>query len=74
MVLRCASEDVAAAIAKSLSPDNVEAKGLCIGTDVEGKDVVTSVRADGIGTFLATVDDFLSCAQASIKALEAIEG
>lgn len=69
ITLICQSERAATAVTRSLSPDNTGAKGLKIKTSVSGKEVKTVIKASDLGTFLATVDDLLSCAQASLRAL-----
>lgn len=51
---------VAEAVARALSPDNLEG----IRTVRRGKEVVTVVRMEGrIETLLATLDDLLACAE-----------
>ncbi|MEM2866023.1 MAG: KEOPS complex subunit Pcc1 [Candidatus Hadarchaeales archaeon] len=55
---------VAEAVARALSPDNVEGKGVELRTVRRGKAVVTVVRMEGrIETLLATLDDLLACTE-----------
>jgi len=56
-------ESFALAVASALCPDNFQApSGIQIRTARRGKQVVTDVAMDGkIETFLATLDDLLSC-------------
>jgi len=56
-------ESFALAVASALRPDNFQApSGIQIGTARRGKQVVTDIAMDGkIETFLATLDDLLSC-------------
>jgi len=56
-------ESLALAVASALRPDNFQApSGIQIKTARRGKQVVTDVAMDGkIETFLATLDDLLSC-------------
>ncbi|PIU12323.1 MAG: hypothetical protein COT21_03700 [Hadesarchaea archaeon CG08_land_8_20_14_0_20_51_8] len=56
-------ESFALAVASALRPDNFQApSGIQITTARRGKQVVTNIAMDGkIETFLATLDDLLSC-------------
>jgi hypothetical protein len=56
-------ESFALAVASALRPDNFQApSGIQITTVRRGKQVVTNIVMDGkIETFLATLDDLLSC-------------
>jgi len=56
-------ESFALAVASALRPDNFQApSGIQIRTARRGKQVITSIAMDGkIETFLATLDDLLSC-------------
>lgn len=53
----------AEAVAEAVSPDNVKApSGLVIETRREGSKVLTLVKCEkGLSTFIATIDDLLSC-------------
>lgn len=73
IVLHCRDNRVAISIAKSLSPDNVHTEDLSVDTETVDGEIRVSVKAGNMGTFLATIDDLLSCAHASIRALHAIE-
>jgi tRNA threonylcarbamoyladenosine modification (KEOPS) complex Pcc1 subunit len=63
--------NVAKAIARAVSPDNVKTpSGLSITTVSEGKRVVTSIKCRGkLSTFIATIDDLLFCASVAERAL-----
>jgi len=56
-------ESFALAVASALRPDNFQApSGIQITTARRGTQVVTNIAMDGkIETFLATLDDLLSC-------------
>jgi len=56
-------ESFALAVASALRPDNFQVpNGIQITTAKHGKQVVTDIAMDGrIETFLATLDDLLSC-------------
>ena len=56
-------ESFALAVASALRPDNFQVpSGIQITTARRGKQVVTNIAMDGkIETFLATLDDLLSC-------------
>ncbi len=53
----------AEAVAEAVSPDNIKVpSGLVIETRREGSQVLTVVRCEkGLSTFIATIDDLLSC-------------
>ncbi len=53
----------AEAVAEAVSPDNVKVPpGLLIETRREGSKVLTLVKCEkGLSTFIATIDDLLSC-------------
>ncbi|MFQ6086272.1 MAG: KEOPS complex subunit Pcc1 [Candidatus Bathyarchaeia archaeon] len=70
ITLSCQSKEFASAIASSLSPDDLSVRGLYVKTSVTGRKVTTVIGASSLGTFLATVDDLLSCVQASVRSLE----
>jgi len=63
--IRCVydQESFALAVASALCPDNFQApRDIRIRTARHGKQVVTNITMDGkIETFLATLDDLLSC-------------
>lgn len=73
IILHCRDDRVAISIAKSLSPDNVHTEDLGVDTEAVDREIRMFVKAKNLGTFLATIDDLLSCAQASVGALQAIE-
>jgi len=53
----------AEAVAEAISPDNVKVpRGLVVETRREGSKVLTLVKCEkGLSTFIATIDDLLSC-------------
>jgi hypothetical protein len=61
------SERVSRAVGRALQPDNRRlAAGLVVRTKVTGKRVISTVGLDGrMETFLATLDDLLSCTLAA---------
>jgi hypothetical protein len=68
------SKKLSEAIAESLSPDNQNVpKGLKVKTSAQGKRVISTVACNKkIETFLATLDDLLSCLQTAEKTLRAV--
>lgn len=65
------SEEEAEAIAKAVSPDNLKTpSGLNVKTSRKGKFVVTLIECERrLETFIATIDDLLSCIQTAEKTL-----
>ena len=63
IVLVYNSQKEASAIARAISPDNLETpNGLVVTTRKEGKSVITHVKCNlSLRTFMATIDDILSC-------------
>jgi len=70
------SKREARAVADALAPDNVDAsKQVRVKTVVRGKAVEASVNCRGrLETFIATIDDLLSCMLAAEKTLHAVRG
>ncbi len=67
----CPDERAAEALARALSPDNVEGRGVRLRTERRGRELVTTVRMRGrIETLLATLDDLLACTEAAEGLLE----
>lgn len=66
-------EREAEAVAKAVSPDNVRVpSGLFVKTIRRGTRVLTLVRCKTrLQTFIATIDDFLSCVSVAEKAFSA---
>jgi hypothetical protein len=64
------NEREAEAVAKSVSPDNVEVPpGLLVKTIRRGPKVFTTIECQTkMQTFIATIDDLLSCVSVSEKA------
>ena len=60
----------AKAVAKAVSPDNVKVpSGLVIKTTKRGCKVFTTVQCKkGLSTFIATIDDLLSCVSVAERA------
>lgn len=67
-------EKTAEAVAKAVAPDNFKTPvGLSVKTCRQGNCVVTEVKAEGkMATFIATIDDLLSCASTAEKAVRLI--
>jgi len=69
------NEREAEAVAKAVSPDNVEVPpGLFVKTVRRGSKVFTTVECQTkLQTFIATIDDLLSCVSVSEKAFSVAE-
>ena len=65
----------AEAVAKAISPDNFKTPpGLYIKTTNKGNKVVTFIRCKGkLSTFIATIDDLLSCMSTAERTLQTIK-
>jgi len=66
----------AQAIAKAVSPDNVKVPpSLSIKTARRKAKVLTRIECEEsrFGTFISTIDDFLSCVSVAEKALSAVK-
>jgi hypothetical protein len=65
----------AQAIAEAVSPDNLEVPaGLTVKTQWVGNLVVSEVALEGkMATFIATLDDLLSCVSAAEKSLHVVK-
>ena len=63
------SKREAEAVARSVSPDNMEApSGLHVETVRNGSEVYTTIKcATGLPTLIATVDDLLACVSVAEK-------
>ena len=72
IVLDYQGKRTAEAIAKAVSPDNFKTpEGLSVSTVCIESTVVTTIKChNGFGTFIATIDDLLSCASTAEKALQ----
>jgi len=75
IVIRYEGVEKARSIRDAISPDNIGAPpGVRIDVEVEGSTLVLKVECSrGIPTLVATVDDLLSCIQASETAIEEIQ-
>ena len=75
IVLSYRTEREAEAVAKAVSPDNLKVPhGLFIKTIHEGAKVLTTVRCDlSLNTFVATIDDLLSCVAVAEEAFTAVK-
>jgi len=75
IVLSYRNEQEAEAVADAVSPDNFKVpRGLFIKTTHKGVKVLTIVRCDlRLQTFIATVDDLLSCASVAEKAFAVVK-
>lgn len=69
------NREEAEAIAKAVSPDNLKTPlGLDVKTLRKGRFVVTLIECKKrLETFIATIDDLLSCIQTAEKTLGAVE-
>jgi len=65
----------AEAVAKAISPDNFKTPpGLYIKTTNKGNKVVTFIRCKGkLSTFIATIDDLLSCMSTAERTIQTIK-
>jgi hypothetical protein len=74
IILEYDDSKTAAAIAKAVSPDNLDAPtGLAIKTVLDGNTVVPDISLNGkLATFIATIDDLLENASTAEKALHVI--
>ena len=75
IVIRYDGAEKARSIGDAISPDNIGAPpGVGIDVEVEGSTLRLRVECSrGIPTLIATVDDLLSCIQASETAIEEIQ-
>jgi hypothetical protein len=67
-------EQTAKAIANAVSPDNLKTPvGLTVKTVRNGSQVITEISLEGkMTTFIATIDDLLSCATTAEKTLHVV--
>jgi len=75
IVIRCDGAEKARSIRDAISPDNIGAPpGVRIDVEVEGSTLLLKIECSrGIPTLIATVDDLLSCIQASETAIKEIQ-
>jgi len=68
------SKRLSDAVAESISPDNQKVpEGLTVKTLAQGRRVISRVACNkSFETFLATLDDLLSCMQTAEKTLRAV--
>jgi tRNA threonylcarbamoyladenosine modification (KEOPS) complex Pcc1 subunit len=73
IILHYGNEREAEAVAKAVSPDNVRVpSGLSVKTVRRGRKVLTSVTCEmRLQTFIATIDDFLSCVSVAERTFSA---
>ena len=65
--------ETAESIQEATAPDNQEApQGVIIHTTAEDATLYITVKAKGMASLIATVDDLLSCIQAAERALQEI--
>jgi tRNA threonylcarbamoyladenosine modification (KEOPS) complex Pcc1 subunit len=71
--LRYSTEREAKAVAEAVSPDNLKTpQGLKVITEQEGVMVITTIECElRLETFIATINDLLSCIQVAERALGA---
>lgn len=77
IMLTYSSEEEASAVSSGVSPDNLICpEGLTVETLFEGKKVITLIkhRGENVATFMATIDDLLSCIITAEKSILAIKG
>ena len=74
VTLEMRNEKLVRAVAESISPDNRNVpEGLKVKTSAKGRRVISIVECNKrFETFLATLDDLLSCMQAAEKTLKGI--
>lgn len=72
IVLEYDDAKTAKAIAKAVSPDNIEPpRGLLIETTCRGRRVITKLNCEkSLPTFIATIDDLLFCVSTAEKAIQ----
>lgn len=70
IILAYRNKREAEAVAKAVSPDNVKVpSGLLVKTTHRGAKVFTIIKCEmALPTFIATIDDLLSCASVAEKA------
>jgi hypothetical protein len=70
IILAYQNKREAEAVAKAVSPDNVEVPfGLSVKTTRRGAKVFTSIKCEkALPTFISTIDDLLCCASIAEKA------
>jgi hypothetical protein len=68
-------KETAAAVAKAVSPDNLKTPpGLTVISELKNNSVVTEIKIeDKLATFIATIDDLLSCASAAEKTVNVLK-
>jgi hypothetical protein len=71
IVLRYRNSSTAKAVARAISPDNLETpSGLTIRTIHRQREVITRIECEQkLATFIATIDDLLSCASLAERTL-----
>ncbi|WP_455278004.1 KEOPS complex subunit Pcc1 [[Eubacterium] cellulosolvens] len=68
------SRKFAESIAKSVTPDNLEAPpNVFVKTQARGKITTSVVKCERLETFITTVDDLLLCIDAAQKTLEEVK-
>ncbi len=75
IILEYDGSKTAAAVARSLSPDNfVTPTGLSIKTEIQNDKVITEIVLEGkLVTLIATIDDLLSAASTAEKTLKVLK-
>ena len=75
LTLEYEKEQIATAVASAVSPDNFEAPaGLTVKTSHRGSQVITVIELEGkLATFIATIDDLLSCVSTAEKTLHVVK-
>ncbi len=66
---------MAKAVAAAVSPDNLKTpENMTVTTALDGKVVTTELASEGkIASFIATIDDLLSCVRVAEKTLRTIQ-
>jgi tRNA threonylcarbamoyladenosine modification (KEOPS) complex Pcc1 subunit len=75
ITLEYADSQTAEAIANAVSPDNFKTPpGLTVKTERKGNQVVTEIKLEGkTSTFIATIDDLLSCVSTAEKTVGVVK-
>ena len=75
ITLEYADAKIAKAVGKAVSPDNFKTPvGLQVKTAIEDRKVVTEIKCEGkLGTFIATIDDFLFSVSTAEKTLQTLK-
>ncbi len=75
LIIQCKDEVIPKILYSSLKPDNIDLpKGLNIDMSLNGRFLVVDFSSiDRLETLISTIDDLLTCCQASLNTLKEIE-